>query len=194
MMPTNTSATGGYLTPSSTLPPNDDALEDILTELVAGVTGLDRNLVRPRFQTKPPKLPSVSTDWAAVGISDNDADFDAVVTHDGTGNGETTLSRNERFEVMVSFYGPNAEGYAKLFRDGLEIPQNREEINKYSINFVSVGTLRNVPEQVNNVWYKRRDLPVYFNRGETRTYAIENIAIADIEIHTDNVVNVIHVE
>ena len=46
----NTSASGGYLSPTSSPPADDDALSSILHDLVVGVTGLAPTLVFPRWQ------------------------------------------------------------------------------------------------------------------------------------------------
>lgn len=65
----NTSATGGYLLPEqSPAPLEGDALDDFFHDIVAGITGLDTNLVRPRWQETPPPAPKRGTNWAAVGV------------------------------------------------------------------------------------------------------------------------------
>src|SRR4051812_9766277 len=57
-VPTNDSSTGGYLSPvvaSSAL--QDAALDALLQQMVAGITGLPGNMVRPRWQPVTPKQP-----------------------------------------------------------------------------------------------------------------------------------------
>lgn len=182
----NTSATGGYLVPTSAPPAEDAALDDIFTELVAGVTGLAGTLVRPRWQPKPPRMPDPTTDWCAVGVIEYQPDANAVVAHDGDANGglgEDDLQRQEDLTVMASFYGPNANGFAKMARDGLSIPQNWETIAQSDISYVSAGTIRSAPELVNEQWLRRFDLTLYFRRRIVRSYAVENLASADIAIN-----------
>ena len=60
---TNTSATGGFLSPLSTPAPlEDQALADFFQQYVAGITGIAGNLVRPRWQAEPPNIPQVASD------------------------------------------------------------------------------------------------------------------------------------
>lgn len=187
----NTSASAGYLIPSG-VPAEDDALVDIITAAIVGITGLDGTLVRPKWQTKSPQQPTISVNWCAVGITQDDAEpGDPYIEHDpngAAGLGQDTLSRTEKFRALVSFYGPNAGGYAKLLRDGLGVPQNLETLQQNAINFISAGTIQTVPESINLEWCMRKDLQVTFARRKTLTYAVETIASANIELHADDVI------
>lgn len=192
----NTSASGGYISPSG-VPAEDDALLDIIVAAVVGITGMDGTLVRPKWQTKPPAQPSIDTDWCAVGLAQDDVEAgNPYIVHDPNGAGGTgqdTVSRTEKFRVLASFYGPNSAGNAKLLRDGLGIPQNLETLQENSIDFISAGTIQTVPESINMQWCMRRDLLVVLTRRKTLTYAVETIASADIELHADDVVTNIEV-
>lgn len=181
----NTSATGGYLTSTSTPPANDDGLEDIFQAAVVGVSGLTGAFVRPRFQPNNPKQPEASVNWCAFGVMETAPENNPYVEHDGTGQDNYRIHTDLR--VLVTFYGPNAKGYAERTRDGFYIPQNREELALSLINFVSTDTIRQVPELVNNQWVKRYDLTMHFRRRIDRTYAILNIASADITASIDAV-------
>src|SRR5437870_2383413 len=117
----NSSATGGYLVPTSAPPAEDDALDDILQGLIVGLTALDPTLVRPRWQPVAAKLPDLSVNWCAIGETDETPDANAVVTHDGDANGglgQDNLQRHEQIRVLATFYEPNAKAYAKQARDG----------------------------------------------------------------------------
>lgn len=193
----NTSATGGYLVPTSPEILEGDELEDILTEAVAGITGLDGKLVRPKWQPKPPKRPAASVDWAALGITESDADAGPVLAHNpngGGGLGETKYTRQKDVTVLASFYGPNARSIAQRLEDGLTIPQNLEILQEKSISFVSAGTIRAVPESVNMQYVERYDLLVYFRRAVTRTYAIQTIQTVGVELHVEDKVITVNVE
>lgn len=192
----NTSASGGYLSPTSAPIAEDDALDDIFTEAIAGITGLDGTLVRPRVQPKPPKKPANTVNWCAVMINEDDADAGPVITHDpngGGGLGQDTYTRHKNVTVLASFYGPNGKGYAEILRDGLAMPQNLETLDLNFISFASAGTIRAVPESVNMQWVDRYDLLVYFRRKVTRTFAVQTIATAGFELNVENTKSTLNV-
>jgi len=58
----------------TTSPLMDAALDAVFQALVVGITGLPGTLVRPRWQPVPPTQPSVTTNWAAIGVTTNAAD------------------------------------------------------------------------------------------------------------------------
>lgn len=190
----NTSASGGYLVPTSAELLEGDALDDILTEAVAGITGLDGKLVRPKWQPKPPKRPALSVDWCALGVTENAADAGPVIEHNATGLGEDRYTRHKDITVLATFYGPNGKSFAQRLEDGINIPQNLEQLQENSISFISTGTIRAVPESVNMQWVERYDLLLYFRRAVTRTYAIQTIETAGVVLHTDEYDTTINVE
>jgi hypothetical protein len=181
---TNTSATGGFLAPTSTAPIEDDALDDFLQGLVVGITGLPGTLVRPRWQPGSPKQPEPSTDWCAIGVTDEDADENAAVIHHSDGDGFDEVRRHEVLTILASFYGPNSRGNAKLFRDGLQVAQNRETLFLQSAGLVDVSRMVAAPELTNQQWVKRVDLPFRIRRAVTRTYPVENLVNGVGDIRT----------
>lgn len=192
----NTSATGGYLTPTSPEILEGDALDDVITEAVAGITGLPGAMVRPKWQAKPPKRPALSVDWCAMGLTESAADAGPVIVHKpsgGAGLGENHYTRHKDVTALVSFYGPNAKSFAQRLEDGLTIAQNLEILQEKSISFVSAGTIRAVPESVNMQWVERYDLLVYFRRAVTRVYAVQTIETAGVELHVENRISTINV-
>lgn len=185
-MPPNTSATGGYLVPSSTAPLQDDGLADALQEMVVGITGLDPTLVRPRWQAVPPKQPEATVNWAAVGETRIDNDTYAAILHDPAGEGSDTLYRSQVLEVVASFYGPNRYGYATLFADGLLIPQNNEAIQRNGLFLMDPGSVvLGTSELVNMNWIPKADVRVTFSRQIARTYPILNVLEAEGTIHSE---------
>lgn len=185
------SSTGGYLQPAAApLPVEDAALEDVLQAMVAGITGLDGSLVRPRWQPVMPKQPEPSVNWCAIGVTTLTPEpGTAQVLHDDTIDGHDTLIRHEDMELLASFYGPQAQSYACMLRDGLQIAQNREAIAQSGIAFISTGQLLAVPELYNQQWIRRYDLTVQLRRVINRTYGVLNIVSADTIIEAD--VNII---
>jgi len=183
----NTSASGGYLTPSSSVVDDDDLI-DIFTEAVAGITALPGQMVRPKWQPKEPKRPDSSVNWCAVGITTTQSDAGPVIQHVPTGGdenlGQDLYTRHQNIEVLATFYGPGAKGNAQLLSDGLSIPQNIETLQLNSISFVSAGTIIAVPESINMQWLKRYDLLLYFRRRIDRAYDIQNVKSANVQLDT----------
>ncbi|GMG90664.1 hypothetical protein Cmtc_18840 [Cupriavidus sp. TKC] len=181
----NTSATGGYLAPTAPVPPEDDDLDNLLQELVAGVTGLDGKMVRPRWQPTVPKQPEPSVNWCALGIAVQKNDAGPAIQHDGDGDGSDTYIRHQEIELLCTFYGPGAKGYAQRLADGMAIPQNNEQLGLNDMKFVSVSDIRPAPDFVNQQWVRRYDLTLVLRRKITRTYAVLNLLSADVQSTVD---------
>ncbi|OVE94454.1 phage neck terminator protein [Allorhizobium ampelinum] len=175
----NTSATGGYLAPTSTQPADDDGLEDIIQAIVVGITGLDGTLVRPRWQPNPPKQPAQNANWCAIGVTRQQPDSYGAIVHSGSGDGSDTLQRHEYLDVLASFYGPQGQAYAGLFRDGLFIAQNREAMRANGLALYEANEIIAAPTLVNTVWNRRYDLSFRLRRQIDRTYDVLNILSAD---------------
>ena len=169
----NTSATGGYLTPTGESIRQED-FEDALQAMVVGITGLPGDLVRPRHQPKPPNSPGPDTDWCAIGIKDTLGGATAV-THQGRDEGRTVVTSTDSLEVLVTFHGPGARGLAAMLRDGLRLGQNRAESRKAGITVGGIGEPRNAPELINGAWAARVDLPLNIQWETRRTYGVRNL-------------------
>ncbi|WP_334067261.1 LIC_12616 family protein [Burkholderia cepacia] len=179
----NDSSTGGYLAPAvDASPAEDDAFDDLVHDLIAGVTALPHDLVRPRWQPTVPKQPEPSVDWCAFGVQEQEPDAGPAIHHDGTGDGHDTYIRHQDVDVMCTFYGPRAKGYAQRLADGLAIPQNREQLQLQDMAFVGVGPIRAAPDLVNQQWVRRYDMSVTLRRKITRSYAVLNLKSVAFEI------------
>jgi hypothetical protein len=189
-MTTNTSATGGYLTPTSTSL-EGKALNDFLHDLVCGITGLDGKMVRQRWQaTDVPNLPQRGEAWCAIGIKNRPrkGTFPQVI-HNGAGDGTDVLTSHETLEILASFYDTGTNGRADelgaLLRDGLGISQNREQLLLNGMGVYEIGELLTVPALVKTVWQNRVDLEFKINRAVDRVYPVENVESLDGVIKTD---------
>lgn len=183
----NTSATGGYLAPTAPVPPEDDELDDLLQAVVAGITGLPGAMVRPRWQPTVPKQPEPSVNWCALGVEVQENDAGPAIQHDPTGNGSDTYIRHQAIELLCTFYGPAAKGYAQRLADGLAIPQNSEQLGLNDMAYVSAGEIRAAPDFVNQQWVRRYDIKLALRRKITRTYPVLNILSAQVSTETDSV-------
>lgn len=181
----NTSATGGPLGPTSPPPADDLDLDTIIGTLIAGVTGLPGDMVRPRWQETQPRVPDVTETWVAVGVTATMADDTPSQIHHSEGDGYTILRTFYRLSVLASFYGPKGDAYAKLVRDSFYIGQNREAMRAAGLNLVDFDTIRRVPEIKATQTLRRSDLPFRLSQSIERRYEIRNILQAAGTIRAD---------
>ena len=167
----NTSATGGYILPDGGVVPNDQDLEDIFQAFIKGVTGLSGQMVRPRFQEKPPPVPAIGVDWVAFGVKSQRSDDGPYFNqHD-----ENAISiRHEVIDIALSFYGNHGQHFAKLFVDSTAIPQNIDQLKPHKIKFIGVGEVLTAPDLINEQYVHRFDVNATFRRKTERTYAIQS--------------------
>lgn len=176
---TNTSATGGYLTPTSSVAAHDMAFVTFLQEVVVGITGLAGAMVRPRWQLIPAQQPEPTVDWASIGmVQERDLNLRGQTRHDPAGDGSDIFGRTVQSRIVISFYGPNAWGYAALFADGICVDQNRDALMSASVGLVSMSNRRALPELVNERWLMRVDIEIVFNREILRVYPIQSLLSA----------------
>ena len=183
----NTSASGGYLVPSTTAPDHDAALDRIVQQMVVGITGLAGAMVRPRWQPNPPKQPEPSVDWCAIGVQSVTPDASPAIEHDGAGDGSDTVNRHEYIEFVASFYGPNGLGNATLLRDGFSLPQNVEAIGAAGLLYVGTSPITPAPALVSEQWVRKYDLRLTFRRQVSRTYPVLNLVSVVGTIHGETV-------
>jgi hypothetical protein len=181
----NDSTTAGYLSPSSIAPAADLDLDKLMQSLVAGLTGLPGNVVRPRYQPTTPKQPEPTVDWVAIGVTDIQSDSSPVVVHDPTSDGSDTLIRHERITVSATFYGPNGQSHASICRDGLWLGQTAGMLDQYDLSFIDAGPVRSLHEIVNQQARRRYDFTFILRRKVTRNYRVRNLVAAEIELLTD---------
>ena len=165
--------------PSSPPPAEDAAFDTALQAVVVAVTGLPSNMVRPRWQLVAPPQPEPEADWCAIGVVDETPEDNTYSRHDYTaaaGNGETTTQTNVTVQILASFYGVNAKGYAALMRDGLMIAQNREALTVQSVSLVAMpDPVLFVPTMLNERAYPRADVRFRLRRAMVRVWPIRNI-------------------
>lgn len=179
----NTSASGGYLVPGTTQGlPGGLTLNQFINTVLVGMSGLSGTLVRPKWQQNPPKQPSNEINWMAFGVQIFDADQNAFVGK--TEDDKSYFLRQENLEVQCSFYGPLAEHYAALVRDGFQLQQNVEALTLANMGYGSIGPMQHVPDLVNEVWINRIEMSIQLRRQVQRTYPILPIAAADGTIYT----------
>lgn len=172
-------------------PTDGQGLDDFFQQLVAGITNLPSQNVRPRWQDEPDPLPAWGTDWAAVGVTS--ADLDAGYAWEGDVNNPGTVASSnilmEQHEIMtllVSCYGPHADWYDGLLRDGFAVDQNREVLTLAAMGLIEVGGQTVVPELVNQRWLRRIDRQFRIHRQIRRAYPVLSILQAAVGVEIDS--------
>ena len=179
------SSVAGYLNPSVAAP-YDEALDDFLHGVIVGLTGLAGSLVRPRWQAEPLQRPEFNVNWCSFGLSRSEVDAFAYESHDPSGEGPVKVERDEVLFYAHSFYGPGAHGIAERFRDGLEIPQNRDVLQTGKLGLIEVQEAVKVPSLLAERWVPKIDVMVLYRRRTSRSYPVLTIRSAGIEIVTQD--------
>jgi len=174
---TNTSATGGALAPATTSYESDDPMSDLIGGVVAAILGLDRNLVRPRFQLgAPPQMPAATVDWVSVGTEAvTEANMRGITTHVPDGDGADWVQTPERHDLLLTFYGPRCISKARALRDGFKVEQNRYALRAAGLGYSGSGPIIQLGEQINQSWYRRADMTVRLDGVVLRDYPVLNL-------------------
>lgn len=190
-----------YVAPNAVPAPLEaQGLLRVIQQWIAALTGLDGDLVRPRWQAEPPNMPPAnpawnpasllpaSNAWCAVGVGARPADTFPAVIHDGVAEVDH-LYKNETLECLASFYDVGYDGladnYASLFRDGATIAQNREALILIGIFPLDFGEPVAVPILKSERWVYRVDVPFRLRRTSARDYPVPNVKIAVVTIETE---------
>jgi hypothetical protein len=172
----------GYLGGVSGVP-YGDALEDFFHGVIAGITGLVGSLVRPKYQDAPPTEPQLDVDWVAFRAYVHATPWSAF--REQLSDGATVVEGEEVVEVLLSFWGPNYQETERRWRDGLQVPQNRDELFAAGVALVGFADPVVVPLLVKERWVKHADVRATFRRWASRTYQVRTLASADGTIRGD---------
>lgn len=175
----------GYIAPVGPLPSEDINLDLIFQEMARGITGLPGNLVRPRWQPNMPTQPKHDVDWMAISVITETPDqYGYLRTVGNNPDARIKLELHWSLEVLASFYGPAASGYAQRFQDGLHIPQNLDTlraVQDLGIAFQETQQQILVPELISNQWFRRVDVHSVFRIGRSTPYiagVVESVEIS----------------
>jgi hypothetical protein len=167
------SGSAGYLMPAAG-PPYDADLEDIFQQMVVGITGLPGNRVIPRWQPEPPNIPPFGSDWAAVGVTVDDRNWNAYQWWD-TPSQSYIVEGTEAINVLFTFYGPNNQKLRRMLEDGIMLDQNRDAIYAQGIKFIEFKPPVALPALLKQRWQKRVDIKGIFSRLSRKTYPVQTI-------------------
>lgn len=85
------------------------------------------------------------------------------------------MERVEQFVLMTSFYGPDADHYDGLLRDGILVPQNSEVLLLAAIGLVEPETAVRAPELIKGRWWDKIDDRIRYSRVVLRVYPVLNL-------------------
>lgn len=177
----HTSATGGPLAQTNPIALDTD-LENALHDLITYVLGLTGDLVRPRWQMRPPNQPAIGVTWASFGITRRERFDYPQITH--FNGGPDRLTRWTMVHVLVSVYGPNASANAEALRDAMYIGQNNEGLASVGLKITDAGEVTMLPDLINTQFVNRADLPLRFAQAVNRDYNVLDIASSEGPITT----------
>lgn len=166
----NSSATGGYLTQTSSSV-DGLALRRFLQSVIVGVSGLGATLVRPMWQQNPPPIPSIDIDWCGFAIMAQRHESGAY--HQQLDAGGANIIRHEEIDLLCAFYGPNCLVNAGALRDGVEmIAQNRAQLLLAGMGIKGFSEITHSPELVNDRFFDRADITMTIVREIRRGYDV----------------------
>jgi hypothetical protein len=172
-----------YQQPASTVPfPGGLTFTQFVQTVFVGVSGLDGTLVRPAWQQQPPKQPDIDIDWMSIGIAQETPDTYGFIGVDEDDN--TQYQRQETVEVQCNIYGPNAIDTYGLIRDGFQIPANLAALGAALMGYTEMSPGLRVPDLINERWFDRIQMSVFFRREIMRVYPILTLVSASGTIHS----------
>jgi hypothetical protein len=179
---------GSYVLPSSTNGElNDYLLDRFLQQVVVGVTGMQGQYVRPRWQQEPPNQPDREISWAAIGQVNRARDAFADVHHWTSANdfqkANDRVVRNQIFEILCSFYGPEAEANSELLAMGFALEQNRNQMSANGFKLLSVADSLKVPALIKEEWIIGIDVRFRLRRQQIYTYPSPNLLAVKFTIN-----------
>lgn len=193
-MATNSSE-AGYLAPIPPAPPYDQELEDIFQAALQGLTGLPGNMIRPRFQAKPPNQPGFDVDWAAFSVFVADRQWNAYqhFEPEPEPDGAYVTEGNEVLHLSVSFYGPHCDAMRHRFEAALQLGQNLDGLGAYKIKYKQVFDPVILPALLKEQWVKRIDVKAVFHRWCRRVWPVLTYRSATVDLHNERYIEHISV-
>lgn len=159
-------------------PAESTTLENWLQHWVAAVTYIDSERARPRWQQVPPNIPDFNAVecWLSLGITKRrPLNMYSWVEFRNGSDPHSLMSRHEEIEVLVTFWGREADTYATNFHSGLMVWQNTHLLRLVGMAFADVGESLHVPELIKEQWLQRIDKTIILRRSIMRNYPVFNL-------------------
>jgi hypothetical protein len=124
----------------------------------------------------------------AFGITEDDPSWNAIVYTDS--NGVTTIQRQRKLTLQLSFYGPNALSLIELVQDGFQLGQNLATLTAAKMGLTETTRALHIPELVNEQWVDRYEMSLVLQRLVQSVYPIVTILSASGTIFSPTTENV----
>lgn len=166
----NTSATGGYLVATN------ESLEGIpfrrfIGSVLVSISGLPPANVRPAWQTNPPPIPDVDTNWMAFGQTNRRGNYSTYQRVSDDGN-ESFQLQQEECDFALTVYGPDCLEIAGNVRDAFDIQQNQAQLQISGMGVIGITDILHVPELINDRYFDRADMTITIRREIRRNYKV----------------------
>ena len=165
------------------LPLGGITLDDFMQQVVAAIVGISQDLVRPRWQPEPPNLPPIGTNWAAIGVTRSTPLGFPYASENSAGFSQQ--QDQEEFDVLCSFYGPQADNLAMALRSGMMVAQNREAFQLHNMGLIQTSGRTRVPTLTAERWLMRVDITFTMNREVQQSYPVLTLVSAPVDVITD---------
>lgn len=171
---------------------NDTQLEDIITQWLAGLTGLDPNKGEIRIAYGQDNYPSWShTDTVvAYYLQPVDDQYGEDIHSDYKYRDANLVfdkhdSFTQVYDCNISVYGPECRTLATLIRTNYLFDEKRLALSRAGVYPVKgTSPCRFVPYEFNSQWWKRADVTIRMNIHSVLTSQIHNIKSANIKVIT----------
>jgi len=162
---------------------DDDDLFNFFHDFIVGLTGIANELVLPRWQPEPPNIPATALNFAAFGVTSYKADTYAADVLKAAGTFE--LHRHETIELMVSFFGQNCGAYGRIFRDGIQVEQNRDVLSMNNFGLLECNDVVMAPTLFKERWLRRADVAFTVRRQVVRGFPVQPLVGATIVVNNE---------
>ena len=174
------SRTAGVLTPIAGEGACDPT--DALRAWVSGLTGIPLGKVRRRWLSKPGTRPGIGESWCAVGIerTRTPGTPEQIGRRGQLPEAESGDARRISHQSLVcaaSFYGPDAQSLADIFREGCQLPQNIDALRAgcgCALQSVEEEVLH-LPDFLYEQWIDRFDVRFTIGRKVERTFGVRTL-------------------
>lgn len=170
---------------------DDDDLFNFFHDFIAGLTGLAGNLVLPRWQPEPPNIPATAPNFAAFGVTTYKADTYAADVLKAAGTFE--IHRHETIELLVSFFGLNCGALGRIFRDGIQVEQNRDVLSMNNFGLLECNDVVMAPTLFKERWLRRADVAFSVRRQVVRGFPVQPLVGAIISVNNEKYSETINV-
>ena len=169
----------------------DKDLYDVITAVLANITGLDPNKGEIRIAYSQQGQPSWRHTDTVISYYLNplNDEYDRDITdrftyEEGKENFTKTESFTQVMECKWSCYGPQARMLATLLRAGIQSDENRLNLSKVGIYPVpKVPPPLFMPYEYNKQWWLRSDISITLNIFTTLTSTVNSLVSADIKVN-----------